>query len=159
LAVGAGPTRLQDFIIGEAPSGARLRAELRNQSQRKRAEAPPEAEETRSGRRALKGDEAIVVKKILSCVARMNDRFGKGTVAAVLRGSRSKQILDNKLDRLSTYGLLDDMGPDAINLFIKALIEAECIEIRSGPYPIIRLTDFGRGVMQGKAEVALDLPG
>ena len=108
--------------------------------------------------RALSGDEVLVVKKILSCIARMNDRFGKGTVIAVLRGSKSRQVTDHHLDRLSTYGLLADMSEDAVVSFFKALIEAGCVEVRDRAYPTVRLSDFGRSVMTGRADVALALP-
>ncbi|HEU4386459.1 MAG TPA: ATP-dependent DNA helicase RecQ [Blastocatellia bacterium] len=108
--------------------------------------------------RSLTGDEVVIVKKILSCVARMNDRFGKGTVIAVLRGSKSKQVTDHQLDRLSTYGLLADMREDSVGSFFKALIEAGCVEVREKAYPTVRLSDFGRLVMTGRTEVELALP-
>ncbi len=108
--------------------------------------------------RALNLDETIVVKKTLSCVARMNDRFGKGTVAAVLRGSKSQQVMDNKLDQLSTYGLLRSMTQEQITEFIKALVEAGCIGVSKGSYPTVRLTDYGREVMTGRSEVHLRIP-
>ncbi|HVF91471.1 MAG TPA: RQC domain-containing protein, partial [Blastocatellia bacterium] len=94
-----------------------------------------------------------------SCVARLRNKFGKGTVAAVLRGSTSKQVLQNDLDKLSTYGLLKTMTQDEITAFIKALIEADCIAVEKGAYPTVGLTEFGREVMTGRADVMLELPG
>lgn len=88
----------------------------------------------------------------------MNDRFGKGVVAAVLQGSKSKQVIDNKLDRLSTYGLLSYMNQDHITAWIKELLERGCIAVNKGPYPTVRLTDYGREVMTGKSEVRLVVP-
>lgn len=107
--------------------------------------------------RELSEPEVLVVRKILSCVARVNDRFGKGTIAAVLRGSKSKQISEHGLDRLSTFGLLASMSQTEVSDYIKALIAAGCISIRQGIYPTVRLSDFGRQVMQGKAKVDLAL--
>lgn len=144
---------LERMIVEQAPTGPELRSILRA------SKASPTHEVAQvAQRRPLCNDELIIVKKILSCVARMNDRFGKGTVAAVLRGSKSKQILENRLDRLSTYGLLGHISSNQINTFIRVLVDADCIEVRQGPYPTVRLTDFGRAVMQGKADVMLDLP-
>ncbi|HXG66025.1 MAG TPA: ATP-dependent DNA helicase RecQ [Blastocatellia bacterium] len=108
--------------------------------------------------RSLNEAEVIVVKKILSCVARLRNKFGKGTVAAVLRGSTSKQVIENGLDKLSTYGLLNAMTQDDITVYIKALIEAGCISVEQGMYPTVGLTEYGREVMAGRAEVLLDLP-
>ena len=94
----------------------------------------------------------------MSCVARLNGRFGKGTVAAVLRGSSSKQVLENRLDQLSTYGLLKSMTQDEITAYVKGLIQADCIAVGRGQYPTVSLTEFGREVMFSRAEVMLDIP-
>jgi hypothetical protein len=107
--------------------------------------------------RNITESERVTVKKILSCVARLNDRFGKGTIAAVLRGSQSKQVAQHELKRLSTYGLLSDMPHDEIIGYIKALIQAGCIATNRGGYPTLRLTEQGREVMFGRADVRLAL--
>jgi ATP-dependent DNA helicase RecQ len=153
------PTEIDQRIIDNAPTGSELRAELRKRAEVSRAVnvtvvVEPEAAPGRS----LNPAETIIVRKILSCVARLNGRFGKGTVAAVLRGSRSKQVIDNHLDRLSTYGLLKEMTQDDITAYIKALIEGACIAVGRGQYPTVGLTDFGREVMTARAEVILALP-
>jgi ATP-dependent DNA helicase RecQ len=114
-------------------------------------------QETPSGRRP-NAAETIVVRKVLSCVARLNGRFGKGTVAAVLRGSSSKPVIEHHLERLSTYGLLRDMTQVDITAYVKALIQAGCIDVGRGQYPTVSLTDFGREVMLARAEVMLELP-
>jgi ATP-dependent DNA helicase RecQ len=151
-------TEMDTLIIDNAPTGDELRSELRKRAALNRAatELAPEPEPLRG--RSLNSAEIIVVRKILSCVARMNGRFGKGTVAAVLRGSKSSQVAGHKLDRLSTYGLLGDMTLEDIGLYIKALMQAGCIATGKGLYPTVCLTDFGREVMAARAEVLLDLP-
>ena len=88
----------------------------------------------------------------------MKSRFGKGAVAAVLKGSKSKQVMESNLDKLSTYGLLKEMSQDDITTFIKSLIKADCIVVQEGAYPTVGLSDFGREVMLGQQEVLLDLP-
>ena len=126
-------------------------------------QAESKSESQVSHQRPINEVEIIVVKKILSCIARIEkefgkNRFGKGTVAAVLRGSTSKQVRDGHLDKLSTYGLLRDMVQDEITAYIKALIQAGCIAVEQGMYPTVGLTDFGREVMTSRAEVLLELP-
>jgi len=157
LAVASG---IDEMIIDNAPIGKELRAELRRRAELDRATSgaanTTDAEAARA--RSLSSTEAILVVKILSCVARLNGRFGKGTVAAVLRGSSSKQVLENHLDQLSTYGLLKEMTQTDITEYVKALIQAGCIAVGRGQYPTVSLTDFGRDVMMSRAEVKLDLP-
>jgi ATP-dependent DNA helicase RecQ len=150
---------IDQLIIEHAPTGSELRRELRKRAElnRKMTEANSTKAEVPCGRR-LNPAETIVVRKILSCVARLNGRFGKGTVAAVLRGSSSKQVIEHRLDRFSTYGLLRDMTQDDITAYIKALIEVRCMAVGRGQYPTVSLTDFGTEVMTARAEVMLDLP-
>jgi ATP-dependent DNA helicase RecQ len=151
-------TELDKYLIDNAPTGAALRDRLRELSQQNPAKQEKIAESTQERGRKLNAAEVLVVKKILSCVARMQNRFGKGAVAAVLKGSKSKQVRDSNLDKLSTYGLLKEMSQDEITAFLKALIQAGCIKVQEGVYPTVGLTDFGREVMLGQQEVMLDLP-
>ena len=153
-------TQIDRFIIEQAPAGRELRSDLRKKAEAARATAKPVETGVAhpAGARALNAEEKVIVVKILSCVARLKNRFGKGTAAAVLRGSTSKQVLEHDLDKLSTYGLLQNMTQDEITLFIKALIQADCISVDKGAYPTVSLTDFGREVMMGRAEARLELP-
>jgi hypothetical protein len=144
-------------LIDAAPTGKALREKLRAQAELNRPKAEPQVVAPHLGR-SLSAAEVIVVKKILSCVARMRGRFGKGAVAAVLKGSKSKQVLENHLDKLSTYGILQELSQDEITDYIKALIEADCITIANQAYPTISLTEYGREVMLGQSEVLLNLP-
>ncbi len=158
-------TKLDEFIIENAPTGAAVARRIEEESREQTSDEPCGSEKATAkcqARRKLNEAELIVVKKILSCIARIErefgrNKFGKGTVAAVLRGSTSKLVRDNHLDGLSTYGLLKDMTQDEITAYIKALIEAKCIEVQKGLYPTIGLTDYGREVMTGRADVILDL--
>ena len=154
------PTELDTMIIDNAPTGTELRAELRKRAELNRImdEASVLTDPATSRGRGLNPAETIVVRKILSCVARLNGRFGKGTVAAVLRGSSSKQVIEHHLDRLSTYGLLKEMTQNEITTYVKALIQAGCIAVGRGQYPTVSLTDFGTEAMMSRTEVLLDLP-
>ncbi len=127
------------------------------------AEAPgrPSLAETNTslppvGPRALSDEEHLAVRKILSCIARLDGRFGKSTIAGVLRGSKAKSVFSNQLDQLSTYGLLSEYSQDDLTRFINALIVANCVTQTGGAYPVISLTEFGRQVMHNRARVTLD---
>lgn len=109
------------------------------------------------GPRPLTDEEHLVARKILSCVARMEGRFGKGMVAGVLRGSQAKNIIANELDQLSTYGLLSEYSQDDLTRFINALIVANCVKQSGGAYPTVSLTTLGRAAMRDQTRVELDL--
>ncbi|MFH0908664.1 MAG: helicase-related protein, partial [bacterium] len=102
--------------------------------------------------------ETVNIQKALSCVARMSGRFGRGRVTQTLAGSRSKELLDAGLDRLSTYGLLADLGSDYIWNLLDVLIGAGCIEASDGRYPTLSLTPLGDEVMRLKRLLPLALP-
>lgn len=103
-------------------------------------------------------DETIVIQKALSCVARVDGRFGRSRIAQTLVGSRSKEVLDARLDQLPTHGQLADCGADYVWALLNALIQAGCIEVSKGEYPTLSLTELGGEVMRKKKQVALLMP-
>jgi ATP-dependent DNA helicase RecQ len=109
------------------------------------------------GPRALSDDEHLVARKILSCIARMEGKFGKGMVASVLRGAKAKNVIANELDRISTYGLLREYSQDDLTRFINALIVAGCVKQTGGAYPTVNLTTLGGALMRDQTRVELDL--
>jgi ATP-dependent DNA helicase RecQ len=120
------------------------------------SEAPaPEADD--AGPRALTDAEHLAVRKMLSCVARMDGRSDKMTVAAVLRGSRARHIVESEFAGLTTYGLLRDWSQDELTRFLNALIVAGCVKQSGGMHAAIGLTTLGRAVMLDQARVELDL--
>ncbi len=103
--------------------------------------------------------EWIVIKKILSCVARMHGRYGRAKVVQVLLGSHASDILNSHLSRLSTYGILKGASRSMIDTYLEALIEAECIQIVGDEFPKLDLTPLGQAVMRRQQRVLLALPG
>jgi ATP-dependent DNA helicase RecQ len=102
--------------------------------------------------------ETVVVKKILSCVARLDGRFGKGTVASVLKGTATTEIAAHNLQKLPTYGLLGYMPALEVAAVIKSLIKAGCIVVSKSVYPTLSITDFGREVMRDASQLYLPTP-
>ena len=109
--------------------------------------------------RPLDADELLRVRKILACAKRMKGRFGKRVLAATLRGSASRVVLNAHLNELSTYGLLKDMPQDLILVFIEALVSAGCLSVTKGQYPTVSVTELGNRVMLEKEHVQLRLQG
>ncbi|HEY0081162.1 MAG TPA: RQC domain-containing protein, partial [Pyrinomonadaceae bacterium] len=159
-------TRLDKFVIEHTPFASDLENELDRQSlaehRRREAESFGGAEATSVVQvrkaRALGEDETLCVRKILACAARMEGRYGKGILAATLRGSRSAKISQFGLERLSTYGLLANMTQDEILLYIDALVAAGALSVTGGTYPTISITAHGRDVMRERASIELALP-
>jgi ATP-dependent DNA helicase RecQ len=166
---------LDRFVMRHVPTALDLEEELAAQTRLKRrreaAESSTVADES-AGKslskdsssiavaepRELSEDEALAVRKILACAARMNGRFGKGMLAAVLRGSRSSKLSQAGLDQLSTYGILSGMTQEEILAYVDALVAAGCLHVTGGAYPTVSITQTGGEVMRERATVRLALP-
>lgn len=111
-------------------------------------------------------EEDTVVRKALSGVARMSwrrggewhGRFGRAKIVQMLAGSRSQEILGAGLDRLSTYGILADMGATWLSALMRALHDAGLVRTEAGEYPLLTLTALGERAMRGAASYRLAWP-
>lgn len=158
-------TALDRFVMKHAPVALDLDDELNEQSRLRRARQEAEwrdrvAEQTVAvnAARDLTDEESLAVRKILACAARMGGRFGKGLLAATLRGSRAKNVTQAGLDQLSTYGILGAMTQEEIMLYVDALISAGCLNITTGAYPTVSVSALGGEVMRERTPVQLALP-
>ncbi|GGH73844.1 ATP-dependent DNA helicase RecQ [Pullulanibacillus pueri] len=90
---------------------------------------------------------------ILSCVKRMNQRFGKSLVAQVLTGSSSQKIKQFRFNTLSTYGLMADYSQKQVGEFIDYLTAEGYLRATTGSYPVLTLTEQGVDVILGQIKV------
>ncbi|MCA1053940.1 DNA helicase RecQ [Rossellomorea aquimaris] len=99
-------------------------------------------------------DVTVKAQMVLSCMKRMNERFGTTLISAVLTGSKGKKIKDFGFDRLSTYGLLKDESQKEVGLFIDYLIAEGIIDVEGGGYPTLRVSKKGKEVLVGERKVS-----
>jgi ATP-dependent DNA helicase RecQ len=85
----------------------------------------------------------VLARKILSCVARVEQRFGATHVASVLRGHASEQVLARGHDRLSTFGLLPDASVTEVRGYIEQLTGLGLLQQAGDEYPVLALTSKG----------------
>ena len=122
--------------------------------------------ETAGPARAPSTDEALIVRKALSGVARMSGRggegweprFGRGRIVQTLVGSRSREIIQARLDQLSTYGLLQSEGVAYLNQLLRELQDTGMLVSSGGQYPMVTLTQLGDEVMKGRTDYELRWP-
>ena len=93
-------------------------------------------------------------QKVLSCIIRMGQRWGKAITAKVLCGSADKMVKDRGFDELSTYGILkgDYSMKEATNL-IDFMISRDLIGVSQGEFPTIFVTAQGKEVLTGGERV------
>ena len=100
-------------------------------------------------------DITVDSKKILSCIKRMNERFGSGLVTDVLKGSKSSKIKAMGFDNLSTYGIMSDYSKDTIKDLIYFLITEGYIECVGNKYPILVLNKSANEVLFKNKQVLI----
>ena len=100
-------------------------------------------------------DITVQSQKILSCVKRMGERFGSGMVAAVLRGSKSEQVLRMGFDKLSTYGIMKDCPSALLRELIAFLVSEGYLHSEPGRYPTLSLTAKAVPVLRGREKVMI----
>src|SRR5438477_4461321 len=122
--------------------------------------------ETAGPARSPTEEEALIIRKALSGVARMSTkidgewqpRFGRGRIVQTLVGSRSQEILNAQLDRLSTHGLLKSEGVGYLNQLLRELQDTGMLVSSGGEYPMVTLTRRGDEVMKGRTDYRLRWP-
>lgn len=117
---------------------------------------PLKPAQRRRARRLGHDDSAeIVVRKLLSAVARAGGRASVGRVLAMLRGSSADELRRLRLDELSTFGLLDYMNAQDLFDLIEICVEVGLIEARAGR--AIMLSEAGVEVMRAERELPWEL--
>lgn len=98
-------------------------------------------------------DITIEAQKILSCIYRLDQRYGVNLVIQVLRGSRNNKVLEAGLDSISTYGIMKDYSNHAVREIIMTLTSKGYIQITTDKYPTLKLTKRSRDILKGKVQV------
>ncbi|WP_125588917.1 DNA helicase RecQ [Companilactobacillus jidongensis] len=93
-------------------------------------------------------------QKVLSCVVRMEQKYGKKIVGRVLAGKADVASDWRNFGKLSTFGILNGWTLKSINEFIEYLTANGYLITTSGQYPLLRLTKKGAQVLKGQATVA-----
>jgi ATP-dependent DNA helicase RecQ len=124
----------------------------------------PSAGNTRWGTpRELSGGALEAVRIVLSGVARVSQRrvgCGKQLLAKMLCGSTDKAVERNRMQKLSTFGLLKHLKQAEVLQLIDALLLCGLLEQNEIERfrPVLQLTTRGADVMSGRDGHALNLP-
>lgn len=94
-------------------------------------------------------DALVTAQKILSCVMRLQQRFGAEYTVAVLMGSKEERILKNGHERLSTYALLADQQRRVVRDWLEQLVGQDYLR-KSGEYSVLTVTEKGWRVLRGQ---------
>ena len=102
-------------------------------------------------------DITVDAQKIMSCVARTGQRYGKKVICDVLRGSKNERLISAGLSRQSTYGIMADYGEKRLRDIIDHLCENGYMTAQGDEYPILKLAPKSRGVLTGQETLRMML--
>ena len=108
--------------------------------------------------RADDAETTLVVRKALSAVARIHDRFGLGAAAKLLRGDADPRLAGAGLDETPTFGVLRERSDAWLQRLLRRCVTAGLVDLTSGERPLALLTAAGAAVMRAERPVRLLLP-
>ena len=97
-------------------------------------------------------EPVVLARKILSCVARVGQRFGATHVASVLRGHGSDQVLSRGHEKLSTFGLLPQASVTEVRGYIEQLTGLGLLQQTGEEYPVLTLTAKGLELLKDETK-------
>ena len=92
-------------------------------------------------------DITIEAQKILSCIKRTGERFGKKMICDILRGSKNEKIIRSGLDTQTTYGLMKEYKESQVKDIIEFLEFEGYIRSVGNEYPTLTITNKANAVL------------
>jgi len=104
--------------------------------------------------RIEQADGTMEAQKVLSAVARLQERFGAGYVIDFLRGSQSARMQDDH-KQLKTFGIGVNISKEVWADIIRDLLAQGYLQKSSGMYPLLQLTPRSNAVLKGTEKVMI----
>lgn len=98
-------------------------------------------------------DITIEAQKILSCIYRCRQLFGKSIVIDVLRGTDSAELKVMGLDKLTTFGIMSELTKKRIDEMIEYLLSNNYITLGGGG--ALKLAPKSADILTGKTTVKM----
>lgn len=99
-------------------------------------------------------DVTADTQKVLSCVVRMNQRYGKKVVTRVLVGKDNMANDWRHFEELSTFGIFKDRTLKDVSRLIDFLTANGFLMSSGGEYPTLLVSKKGLAVLKGQTNVA-----
>lgn len=100
-------------------------------------------------------DATEITQKILSCVFKTGQRFGKKYIADVLIGRKDGRIIARGHDKLSVFGIAGDFVSDDLARLIGLIVSHRLLEIYGDEYPMLKITRDGFLWLKQRKTIAL----
>jgi len=99
-------------------------------------------------------DSTVLAQKIMSAVARTEQRFGAAYICEVLIGALTERVEARGHHELPTFGILQDYPKKHLSAWIDQLADQDLLK-REGEYNVLKITPAGWRVLRSQAEAKL----
>jgi ATP-dependent DNA helicase RecQ len=103
-------------------------------------------------------ETALIVRKALSGVARVQGRFGLQMAVKLVHGDADPRLERMGLMRVQTFGNLKEHPEAWLTRVLRRCVTAGWVSFSGAERPVVVLTEEGRAVMKGERPVRLLLP-
>lgn len=103
-----------------------------------------------------KGERVNVTKEakaIFRAIIATEERYGASMISSIVRGERTDRITRARLDALSVFGYLSDIGDKEIKGLIQQFVASGYLRSSTGKYPILSVKAGAEEVLAGHKEV------
>ncbi len=97
-------------------------------------------------------DITVPAQKFMSCVHRTGELYGAGHIIDILRGSKTKRVLEKGHDKLSTYGIGMEYSKKQWSYLSRQFLSAGVLE-KDLQYGSLKITSKGRRVLKDRDTV------
>lgn len=103
-------------------------------------------------------EQELIVRKLLSGVARVHGQFGMTIMLKLVRGKSDERLSQCGLNETSTFGILRGYSEELVKRALMRCIGAGLVSFSGGERPVLCLSRDGHEVMVGKQDSTVQLP-
>lgn len=103
----------------------------------------------------LEEDVTEICKDILQCIQEARRRYGAGTIASTLHGSKNERVRGYGLDKLKTYGIRENVTEFRLKEIIGELVAKEVLRSSDDKYATLSLTTNAGAILRDEAKVVM----
>ncbi|MGN2368494.1 DNA helicase RecQ [Clostridium cagae] len=90
---------------------------------------------------------------VLSTVFRTREKYGISVLIDILKGFKGPKIIQNNLDKVTTYGIMREYGSPLIKDLINSLLKQGYVDLKEGTYSMLKLNQRSYKVLKNKEKV------
>lgn len=94
---------------------------------------------------------------ILATVFRTKEQYGISVLIDILKGFKGPKIIQNNLDKVTTYGIMREYGSTFIKDLIKSLLNEGYVDLKEGTYSMLKLNSRSMKVLKSKENVVFKI--